>query len=240
MKDNKRNTQLANEILMELITTYRENQIRIFLATINKVLAQHYAIKRDTESEDDMDTLENYSTLEVDIPLDFYKEYGAKGEYTIKKWKEIIKSIMIPIVIKENGTYKAINIIDEIEYDYNSKNFHVVFDEKYFEYVLLLEDKGYTIIDLEEIKKLDGKYEIGIYLAMWQFIEKGKRMFTIEGCKNYFDYSGNETKELMRQLRKSVENVNNKMGYKINVNTVVYNKAITNINLEFPKGRRKI
>ncbi|MEG1256626.1 hypothetical protein [Clostridium sp.] len=240
MDDSSRNTQLANEILMELITTYKENQIRIFLATINKALVQHYAIKRDTDSEDDIDTMESYCTLEVDIPLGFYKEYGARKNYTRQEWNELIRSIMLPITIKEEGRERIINLIDEIDFDYETNNFHILFDENYFEYVLLFRESSYTVIDLGEIKQLSGKFEIGLYLAMWQFIQTGKRLFTTDSCKRYFNCRAFENKTLMKELRKAVKNINAKMGYKIELSTIINNKTITNIMLEFHIGKRKV
>ncbi|GEM_PF-3762841 len=239
MESKERNTQLANEILMELINTYEENQIRVFLATINKVLTKHYAITRDAREEDE-NAIENYCTLEVEIPLSFYKEYGAKGEYSIEKWKDIVEAIMVKIRIKEEGKIKTLNLISSIEFDYETNIFYILFNQDNFEYVLLLRDRNYTVIDLEEIRKLKGKYEIGLYLAMWQFIDKGERVFSIDGCKRYFDYKGKTNKEFMRNIRKATENINRKMNYKIKIDTVVKNREIINVSVKFPKRRKKV
>ncbi|WP_346962381.1 hypothetical protein, partial [Clostridium sp.] len=95
-------------------------------------------------------------------------------------------------------------------------------------------------IDLEEIRKLKGKYEIGLYLAMWQFIDKGERIFSIDGCKRYFDYKGKTNKELMRNIRNATENINRKMNYKIKIDTTVRNREIVNVSVKFPKRRKKV
>jgi plasmid replication initiation protein len=236
MLEESRNTQIANEILMNLISTYKETQIKVFLATINKATTKHYAI---TE-EENRDDIYNYDSLEVDIPLDFYKQYGLKGGYTIKQIRDIVKSINIPIEIMREGKVDYINVIDHIEYDFDLKMFTVYFKEEYFEYVILLRNSDYTVIDLAEIKKLESKYEMGLYLMYWQFITTGKRYFTIEGCKNYFGFCGHTNRVMMKYIRQALESIDDKLGYKIRVETETYNKVITNVNFSFKKGRKKV
>lgn len=233
--EESRNTQIANEILMNLITTYKETQIKVFLATINKATTKHYSIENDNPSANECGL-----SLYVDIPLEFYKQYGFKGGYTIKQMREIVRSINIPIEIMENGKIDTINIIDHIEYDIYSKVFTVYFKEDYFEYVILLRDSDYTVIDLAEVKQLESKYEMGLYLMYWQFITTGKRYFTIEGCKNYFGYCGQTNRVMMKYIRQALENIDAKLGYKISVETETYNKLITNVNFSFKKGRKKV
>lgn len=230
-----RNTQIANELLINLLSNYNETQIRIFLATINKAVTKHYAITTELNRDD----IYNYDSLEVDISLEFYRQY-IKGIYKESNYRDIIKGINIPITLKDGNKERTINIIDEIIYNKETKVFTVKFDEEYFEYVIILSKSDYTVIDLEEVKLLSGKYEIGVYLCYWQFITKGIRLFTIDTCRNFFDYDSDNNRELMRFIRNAVDKVNKKLGYKINVETEIKNRKTTNINLVFPKGKKKV
>ncbi|GAA0115278.1 RepB family plasmid replication initiator protein [Clostridium senegalense] len=231
----KRNTQLYNGILLNLLSSYSETQIRIFLATINKVVTKHYKITNEENRED----IYSYDSLTVEIPLEFYKE-NIKSKYGEVAYKEIIKGINIPIKITDGNITRNINIIDEIIYDESTRNITVIFDEKYFEYVILLSNSNYTVIDLEEIKKLSGKYEIGIYLCYWQFVTKGIRKFNIESVRNFFDYNAKSDAELVRKIKIATDKVNNKFGYNIIIDTDTYRRKLSNVALVFPKGKRKV
>ena len=237
---NKRNTQLANEILMGLFNTYKENQIRVFLATINRVTTQHYAIMKSKESDDIENTMETYNTLEAEISLDFYKEYSGKSKYSNKEIQELVKSIMIPVFIQEENSLISINLIKQIEFDYERKNFIITFNEEYYDYILLIRDSNYTVIDIEEIKKLKGKYEIGLYLTMWQFISKGKRIFTIDGCKRYFNSLNYDNRAFVKTLKSAAKSLNDRMGYDIKISTVITDKKISGIILNYKPRSRKV
>jgi len=230
----ERKTQLANEILTNMLMNYKEQQLRIFLATLNKATTKYYAIYGEQE-------VDNFKgeVLEVEIPLSFYKEYGGKGKYTKDSWEEVVKGINIPIQINEGNINSTINLIKRIDFYIQEEKFLITFDENYFEFVILLRNSNYTIIDLEELKQLSGKYEIGLYLAYWQFVEQGKRMFTTDGCEKFFSFQGDQTKEFTRALRKSIQSIHNKLGYQIEMKTQVKNKKITHIHFVFPKGKRK-
>lgn len=230
----ERKTQLANEILTNMLMSYKEQQLRIFLATLNKATTKYYAIDRDGE----IDKFKG-EVLEVEIPLSFYKEYGGKGKYTKDSWEEIVKGINIPIQINEGNIKSTINLIKRIDFYVEEEKFLITFDENYFEFVILLRDSNYTIIDLEELNLLSGKYEIGLYLAYWQFVEQGKRIFTADGCEKFFSFQGEQMKEFTRALRKSINSIHKKLGYQIEMKTQVKNKKITHINFIFPKGKRK-
>jgi hypothetical protein len=232
--EEERKTQLANEILTNMLINYKEQQLRIFLATLNKATTKYYAIDRDSE---------NYNQygeyIEVEIPLSFYKKYGGKGKYTKESWEEIVKGINIPININEDNIKSTINLISRIDFYVEEEKFVITFNEEYFEYVVLLRDSNYTIIDLEELNQLSGKYEIGVYLAYWQFVEQGKRMFTIENCKMFFSFKGEKTKELTRALKKAIDSINLKLGYDIELETKISNRKITHINFLFRRGKKK-
>lgn len=232
--EDERKTQLANEILTNMLINYKEQQLRIFLATLNKATTKYYAIERDNS---DYNQCGEY--LEVEIPLSFYKQYGGKGKYTKESWEQIVKGINIPINIKKDNIKSTINLISRIDFYIEEEKFLITFNEDYFEYVILLRDNNYTIIDLEELNKLSGKYEIGLYLAYWQFVEQGKRLFTTEGCKTFFSYKGEKLKEFTRALRKAIDSINEKLGYSINLETQISNKKITHINFTFKRGKKK-
>lgn len=230
----ERKTQLANEILTNMLMNYKEQQLRIFLATLNKAATKYYAIERDNASANEMG-----ESLTVNIPLEFYKQYGGKGRYTKDSWEEIVKGINIPLQINNENIKSTINLISRIDFYYDEEYFEITFNEDYFEYVILLRDNNYTIIDLEELNLLSGKYEIGIYLAYWQFIEQGIRVFTLERCKKFFSFNGEQTKEFTRALKKALDSIHKKLGYNITMQNQIKNKKITHINFIFPRGKRK-
>jgi hypothetical protein len=231
----ERKTQIANEILINLLMNYKERQIRVFLATLNKAATKYYAIEKDNSEMNECG-----ESLSVDITLDFYKKYGGKGNDSKEVWKELINSINIPIIIYNGNKKSAIYLIEQIDFYEDEEMFTVYFNDDFFEYVILLRESNYTIIDLEELNLLSGKYEIGVYLSYWQFVEQGKRIFTLEGCKNFFGYESDNTKEFMRSIRKAIKSVNNKLNYSIDAETQTKNKRITHINVVFPRGKRKV
>ena len=230
----ERKTQIANEILTNLLMNYKERQLRIFLATLNKAATKYYAIENDNSAINECG-----ESLSVNITLDFYKKYGGKANNSKDTWKELINSINIPITIYKENKTSAIYLIEQIDYYEDEEMFTIYFNDEYFEYIILLRESNYTIVDLEELNQLSGKYEIGIYLAYWQFIEQGKRIFNIESCKKFFNYESNSIKEFTRALRKATDSVNKKLNYKISIETETKKKNITYINFVYPKGKRK-
>ena len=231
----ERKTQIANEILINLLMNYKERQIRVFLATLNKAATKYYAIEKENSEMNECG-----ESLSVDITLEFYKKYGGKGNNSKEVWKELINSINIPIIIYNGNKKSAIYLIEQIDYYEDEEMFTVYFNDDYFEYVILLRDNNYTIIDLEELNLLSGKYEMGIYLSYWQFVEQGKRIFTLDSCIGFFAYESDSVKEFTRSLRKAIKSVNEKLNYNMGIETQTKNKKITHINFVFPKGKRKV
>lgn len=234
----ERKTQLANEILMELLTTYKENQIRIFLATINKFLSKSYAYVKSCGISGD-EPIDFYRDgddgFQITVPLSFYKEYGIKKRYTQDEWEEIMESMIIPIRIKEGSETKIINIIDEVIFNRDKQQFTIIFDEKYIEYILLINRNNFSIIDLGDIKELNGKYQIGLYLLTRKYTKTGKAMFTMESIKKYFGKCGCSDKYILKEVREARDYMCWNLGYDINLNTIKKGRKVTNIEITFPR-----
>lgn len=233
----ERKTQLANEILIELLNSYKETQVKIFLATINKFLAMCYAQERDNGTLENVLDTGMYHSYSVEIPLEFYKEYTTSKAFSKEEWKEIVKSIVLLITIKEGSVSRSINIIDEVDFDKETDKFTVVFDEKYIEYVLLLNRGNFSILDLEEVRKLKGKFELGLYFIMKQYKSTGKAIFTMDRLKHYFGKSGCSDKYILEHVRKSIENMNSTFNCKFKLDTIKNGRNINDVVITFPKNQ---
>lgn len=223
----KRETKLSNDIVFNLFTEYNVTDIKLLLSIVNRLLSRCKAL----ESQD---INENIDVLEIGISMDFFRKYKGKKNLTLKEILEIIRKVCsFGILIKSDETYRRINIVKEIEYNNKYKSVKISFNESATEYLIFIND-NFTLIDLNEIKDLSSKYELGLYLLMQMYKSTGTILKTIPDLKQYFMMEC-ENKILFNNLRIAALKLEKRFGYKIKFNTQKIGKKINKFSITFRK-----
>lgn len=224
---NKRETKLDNEIIFNLFKEYSVMDIKFLISIINRLLTKHKALQNENSEE-------KIEVLELGISLDFFRNYKGKKNLTLKEILEIIKKInSYGILIYEDNTYKRINIIKETEYNEKYKSVKIHFNDSALEYLIYVRD-NFTLIDLNEIKDLNSKYEMGLYLLIRMFRKTGVILKTIPDLKKYFAMEC-ENKILFNNLRIAALKLENKFGFKIKFEYKKVGKKIDRVIINFFK-----
>lgn len=215
----ERQTKFSNQILYNLFKDYSVTDIRILSAMTNRLLTKHKAITDSTDS------VENESILDIGISLRFFNKYKGKKRLSVKEIDEILKKISsFGVQTLEDGLHRRINLVNQTTYDEKYKSFKITFNENAMEYLILIYDK-FTLLDLNIIKDLNSKYDLGLYILMQMFKKTGYIRHNIESLKEYFN-TGGSTNDLMKYLKGASLKLNDKFNY--------------NIKIEYEKQGRKI
>ncbi len=224
--NNERQTKISNQILYNLFKRYSVKDIRIFTAIINRLLSKHKAMKKNGADEKDF--------LSIGISLKFFNEYKGKKHLSVIDILEIIENIgTFGILTYENGVYKRITVINQVEYDERYKSFKIYFNENAIEYLIMIENK-FTLLDLNIIKKLKSKYELGLYILIQMYKDTGIVIKNINGLKDYFN-TGGSTNDLMKYLKVAALKLNSNYDYKIKFDYEKVGKRIDLVKIKFKK-----
>ena len=198
--NTERLTKVNNDVLKNVFSNYNVNQIKFFLILLNKAITLHYAY----------DTIQE-NTLDIDIPISFINKYKGNKHLTKNEIFDIFESLNILFKFENsNGDLVAFPIIDTMCF-YNSENkISITLREEALDYLVLV-SRNYTCLDLNFVKDLKGKYEIGLYMliSMYSGLTNKKKFFSIEELKNFFNVFGSNN-DLLKYIRKAQSSLINK------------------------------
>lgn len=224
----ERKTKVSNEILKNLFINYDPLQIKFFLMVLNKAVSSHWAKTNDNNR----DEIINYDSTLIYLPLDFIKKYKGKKHLTKSEISDIMFSLHIVFKLRDNdGHIKTLSTVDEIIFENEKDRFLIALNENAMDYLVLISD-NYSCLDLNLLKDLKGKYEIGIYIiyCMCKNLTKNK-YFTIEHLKDFFNVKGS-TNDLLKYIRKSLLTLEKK-GLCIDISTQKRGTKIQTVLFKF-------
>ena len=222
----ERETKISNQILYNLFKKYSVADIRILTAIINRLLTKNKALQNENENFDNV--------LKIGISLEFFNEYKGKKRLSIKEILEIIDKIgSFGLTITEKKIHRRITIVNEVEYNEKFKSLRITFNESAIEYLIMIENK-FTLVDLNIIKDLKSKYELGLYLLIQMYKNTGIVIKTIDGLKEYFN-TGGGTNDLLKYVREAALKLNAAYDYKINLDYETVGKRINTVKIKFKK-----
>lgn len=223
---DERQTKFSNQIIYNLFKDYKVEDIRILAIMVNRLITKYKAI--ENEGCIDPDSL----VLELGISLEFVKEYKGKKNLSIKEITDIMKKIIsFGVQVYEDRVHKSISIVNEVEYDERYKSFKISFNKNAFQYLLLIEDK-FTLIDLNIVKELKSKYELGLYILIQMYKDTGLCIRRMEDLKEYFNNSGTSN-DLMKYIKAAVVRLNETYHYNIKIEEEKTSKRINTIKIKF-------
>lgn len=242
----ERLTKISNYTMTRILQSYNEMQLKFFFLVLNKAISGHYAKAKDGE---------NYRNnvlgdLCFEIPTSFIKEYSSKSLCPEKVSKahpnsmdKIFKELCtIGLEFNIDGNKEYIPVFKKTIYDSYRSSFIVVLNEYAAEYLIMI-DKDYSKVDLEILKQLHGKYEIGtyfIYCRYKEFRKNSNQAMDIQTLSNIMNNTL-ENRVMINQIKKAaikinkILNKNNKTNDKdyISPEPTKYNRRITGINFKF-------
>lgn len=201
----ERITKVNNLVLKNIFANYNVNQIRFFLMLVNKAVTLHYASSDERVQENILDC------NEINIPISFINKYKGNKHLTKNEIFDIFESLNILFKIEEpNGDILAFPIIDTMYFSNSENRILVTLREEAFEYLILV-SRNYTCLDLNFLKDLKGKYELGLYMlfTMYKGLSNKKKFFTIEELKDFFNVAGSNN-DLLKYIRKAQSSLNKK------------------------------
>lgn len=203
--NTERLTKVNNDILKNIFSNYNVTQIKFFLMLLNKAITLHYASTDERVQEEVLDF------LEINLPISFINKYKGNKHLTKNEIFDIFESLNILFKFENNnGDLIAFPIIDTMCF-YNSENkISVTLREEALEYLVLV-SKNYTCLDLNFIKDLKGKYEVGLYMlvSMYSGLNNKRKFFSMEELKEFFDVFGSNN-DLLKYIKKAQCSLNNK------------------------------
>ena len=240
---DNRITDFKNEIVIDLLSNYSIEELRSLFLCINSIRTKNKYLEEeeyynDIQYKEDGVWIDNYLEYEVTIPLTLFKDYAIKKKRSEDDIVSIVSDIMDKKICYEYKTRKIFkHIVDTIEYDFKYKEFIIKFRKDTFEYIINLEDNFFSI-DLNELSQLKGKYEIGIYLLYWRWINTGKALMNTEGIRKYFGIRNIDTPnyKVMQNIKRAIDGINKKLDYNIKLQSNSQkrgSKAITDVRILF-------
>lgn len=240
---DNRITDFKNEIVIDLLSNYSIEELRSLFLCINSIRTKNKYLEEeeyynDIQYKEDGLWIDENSEYEVNISLSLFKDYAIKKRRSEDDIVAIVSDIMDKKICYEYKTRKIFkHIIDTIEYDFEFKEFIIKFRQDTFKYILNLEDNFFSI-DLNELSQLKGKYEIGIYLLYWRWINTGKALMNIEEVRKYFGISNIDTPnyKVMQNMKLAINNINRKLDYDIKLQSNSQkrgSKVITDVRILF-------
>lgn len=230
LENSERRTKVSNYILKNLFTNYSETQIKFFMMIINKAVSAHYA----KTSEDNRDDIYNYESDIIIVSLDFIRQYKGKKHMTISEIYDTMESLHIVLrLIDDNGYIATLSAIEEIVFEEDREQFRITLTEKAMEYLVLVSEK-YSCLDLDFLKDLRGKYEIGLYIiyCMYKGLKQKSKYYTIDELKQFLNVVGGATKDTIKYVDKAKEKLQWR-GLKIDYEIVKRGNKIKDINFSF-------
>lgn len=219
----ERNTKIENEMLKNLIIDNNTVQIKLFMTILNKAISKHYAQGEYIEEVES----------ELNLSMDFVKKYKGDKNLTTREIMNFIKDINVKIrfydeEIEEN---RVINVIREFQY--NDYDFIIKFDEEAIKYVVLVAN-NYTLIDLEVLKHLKGKYEIGLYViqAMYKKLKHKKKIFELEEFKKFIGIKEKKVTQITDGIDKAINKLE-KLGINVDYELYKRGRKISDITFMF-------
>lgn len=240
---DSRITDFKNDILIDLLSNYSIEELRSLFLCINLIRTKNkYLVEEDyyndIQYKDDGIWIDENAEYEVNIPLSAFKGYAIKKKRSEEDIVSIVSEIMDKKICYEYSTRKIFkHIIDTIEYDFEFKEFIIRFRKDTFKYIINLEDNFFSI-DLNELSQLKGKYEIGVYLLYWRWINTGKALMNIEEVRRYFGINNINTPnyKVIQNIKLAINNINKKLDYNIKLQSNSQkrgSKVITDIKISF-------
>lgn len=202
--ENERKTKVSNYILKNMLSNYSDTQIKFFMMVINKAVSAHYA----KTTEDNRDDVYNYCSEEITISLDFIKQYKGKKHLTRNDIIEIMESLHITLkLIDENGYLTTLSSIERITFENDKNQFRIILTEDALEYLILISE-NYSCLDLEFLKDLRGKYEIGLYIiyCMYNKLKQKSKYYSIEELQEFLGVDrGGQTRDTIKYIDNAKE-----------------------------------
>lgn len=227
--DFERKTKVSNEILRNMFINYDVMQIKFFLMLINKAVSSHWA----KTTEDNRDDIIDYDSTVIYLPIDFIKKYKGKKHLTKSEISEIMYSLHIVFKLKDKqGHIRTLSTVDEIVFEHENNRFVIDLNENAMDYLVLIAD-NYSCLDLNFLKDLKGKYEIGVYMifCMFKNITNKNKYFTIDELKEFFNVNGSAN-DILKYINRAIGTLHLK-GLKINMTPLKNGNRIQNVLFNF-------
>ena len=221
----ERKTKIESELLKNLILDNNTTKIKLFMIILNKSISKYYGqpeYSREIERE-------------LSLPMSFVNKYKGASKLTTKEIVEFIKEINISIRFYDDDIEKerSINVIEECAFD--EYVFNIIFNETAIEYMLMISEK-YTIIDLEVLKELTGKYEIGLYAmyCMYKNLKHKSKIYKVPELKKFLGVRPKKNSDLIASLNNAISKLDN-LGIEIGYSTQKERNKIIGITFTFKK-----
>lgn len=222
-------TKISNQIIFNLLKDYSVVEIKILTTIINRFISNYKKMENENFADYELEDL-----LELGITKDYFDSYRGRKRLSVKEVDKILKLIAsMGLSIKDDYTYTQINIISKIEYNERYESFKITFNEEAIEYLILIQE-NFTLVDLNVVKDLSGKYELGIYLLTTMYKSTGIVFKHIDWMKDFFGTSANSG-DLKRSLESAVKKLNKNYDYNINLEFETKRKRIEKIILRFKR-----
>lgn len=226
----ERKTKVSNEILKNLFINYDALQIKFFLMILNKAVSSHWA----KTTENNRDDIINYDSTLIYLPLDFIKKYKGRKHLTKSEISNIMFSLHIVFKLyDDNGHLKTLSTVNQITFENENNRFLISLNENAMDYLVLISD-NYSCLDLNFLKELKSKYEIGLYIifCMYKNLSKNKsKYFTIDELKSFFNVKGSAN-DLLKYVSKSISKLSIK-GLNITLTPIKRGRKIETIIFTF-------
>ncbi|BCZ49288.1 hypothetical protein psyc5s11_53550 [Clostridium gelidum] len=231
MESTERKTKVSNYILKNMFANYTEIQIKFFMMVINKAVSAHYA----KTTEENRDDIYNYASQEITMSLDFIKKYKGKKHMTKIEIMDTMESLHIVLrLINADGYLETLSAIEKITYEHDKEQFRIILTDEAMEYLILVSE-NYSCLDLEFLKDLRGKYEMGLYMihCMYNELKQKSKYYTIEELQDFLNItSGGQTRDTLRYIDSAKEKLKDR-GLKLDYEISKRGKKITDIVFRF-------
>lgn len=207
---------IHNSIIKGMIKNRTDNQIKIFAAILNRAFLEYS--KNQTKE------------LIIKVPLNFFRGV-IKSNNKIKEFTNDIESLKNPSYLFNEG--KCINIIDKVEE--NDSEYVIYFNDESLEYITIKQQSNYTIIRLDILKELRGKYEIGLYIiyCMYRGLKQKSKNYSIEELQDFLNVPrGGQTRDTLRYVNNAKVKLIS-MGMKVDFEVKKRGKKITDVMFKF-------
>ncbi|MGL4453803.1 MAG: replication initiation protein [Sarcina sp.] len=222
-------TKISNQIIFNLLKDYSVVEIKILTTIINRFISNYKKMENENFADYELEDL-----LELGITKEYFDSYRGRKKLSVKEVDKILKLIAsMGLSIKDDYTYTQINIISKIEYNERYESFRITFNEEAIEYLILIQE-NFTLVDLNVVKDLSGKYELGIYLLTTMYKGTGIVFKHVDWMKDFFGTNANSG-DLKRSLESAINKLNKKYDYNINLEFETKRKRIEKIILRFKR-----
>lgn len=204
MDKPRRETKISNEILKNLLLDNSTTQIKLFLMILNKAISKHYAVIKNNYNDEI-----NEIDREVNLSMEFINKYKGSKRLTTREIFEFMKELDVKIRFEEEGEKtRIVNVLSSIKYD--NSEFIIKFNNDAIQYLILIAN-NYSIIDLEILKNLTGKYEIGLYAmnCMYSSLKSKSKIYTIEDFKKFIGVNVKKNNDMTRRIDKAILKLKN-------------------------------